>query len=603
MRPFLVRLALGLGALGILFPSRIVHGDAYDELASYELARPVFEYRHPIAEPLLWALTHAARALHLAERSLRPTQWWNAVWVIVALGLVFVYGERVTRSRPAAVGATLLLAACHVTLFWLRDPFLPYWAPSLAFLTAMLLSERPRFIVLFGALATLMNPMLMPAVVAVAVMRSNASLTRAVGLAWFALVPVLVVELLFAPVGVTGFGVYGVWRPHALARALGGFRAALLAAPTEASSWMVLAALALLTVLAAKPLRHWKRSVPLLVACAAHAVFVAWWDPEQFHFWMLVPWLLVLAWLTAFDPEAKIDPWLARAAALAISLLAARNALGYVWPTTRGEDPELARAERARTAFGDSDLLVFPDWPDLALGYWAQRQTTGWVSLFAERQPGEGTFSVFERSAEQVRHSGGRVFLDVDERGAPRITDDPDVGVSRAERERLVLGNTQLLGSDRLREVRGVLPRPVCSSRREALPLWPGASVLASGFVESRSYAPERAFDGDRRTEWLTRGDLGWIEVYLDPPRRIATLAVTNVRNAPFDDYATRVASLTTAFSSGESEEKRLVFPRDGGDLLRVPLNARNVRCVRFLVLEHAGQGGGIAEMSMTSGP
>ena len=92
MRPFLVRLALGLGALGILFPSRIVHGDAYDELASYELARPVFEYRHPIAEPLLWALTHAARALHLAERSLRPTQWWNAVWVIVALGLVFVAG-------------------------------------------------------------------------------------------------------------------------------------------------------------------------------------------------------------------------------------------------------------------------------------------------------------------------------------------------------------------------------------------------------------------------------------------------------------------------------------------------------------------------------
>jgi len=633
---FALGFALVLLVLGLGFPSREVHGEAFDELAGYELPGLVLGDKHRAADAALWSLTHASRALGHGGRSIGPARAWNTVFTTLALLGVFVYAFRLTRSTQVAGRAAALLGGSYVGLHWLRDPFLPYWPTSLAFFTWMLVAagpacERPPPIqrrwlrvataATLGALACAFNPMLELPVAAACVTIALAEKERgarpfglAVVLVVAACAPALGAMALLVPhqPGAIGNGIYGQFRAHSLELALGGLRGALLLpSPDETLAWLgSMALLALLAALVAavravrgKDRARWRSALPLLAATLPIALFVTWWDAGQPHFWLLVPWLGTLGWLTLAG-GADVRPWAMRLGDGAIALLVGANALGYVVPSTLNADPAQTFAERARGKLGPDDLIVFPAWAEASAAYYAGIASTGWLELQSRRRPDDSTFDVLVRTYLSVAEREGRVWVTVgadDRPDLPRDLEQVGGAVRARDLDRLNLGLTMLVPPWRLRRVVSISRDPPCAAADRARPAAAGVSVHSGRFVEqelSRVHAPERALDGDPWSEWLSDDVDGFIELYFQAPRPVSELHLSSSSNRPWNDFATRVAELSVWLGDRRIAERRVVFP-SGRPEQRVTLDVPRVSCVRLFLVEHVGRGGGFAEIGV----
>lgn len=620
----LVALVIGIG-----FPSRDVTSDAFDELLAYEGPDVPYVWKHPAADVSLWALFHALRACGWSGRSLGLTTFWNAAFMALAFAGVWVLGFRSTRSALSAYAATLLLASCHMSLSWLRDPFLPYWPPSLALVTWMLVGvgnseARPRtpwFVgpALLGGLAALFNPMSALAVAAIAAtgaMKRRSGRSRwhtvqsAAMLATVALCPLLIVWLKTIPPHAfsNGSGIYGHFRPRALTSALVGLRASLVA-PGRTPALELLSGLAwdgLLVVsawwLIRSGLRGVRQAAPLFLAALGHAVFVAWWDVEQLRFWLLVPWLCVLGALTNIEVAGK------RVAVLSLvagALILSANLLSSVLPSLRAPPPSLLAARMQRT-FGDRDLLVFAVWADASLPYFGSIPNTGWLSLHAaleDRRPDDRAFDWFIAMQRWVTSQGGRTYVEVDREGRPIVAEDvlqAPSGVTRTDLARIVWGLTLAAGPWRFREVLQVLGHTPCAAASPAVKGSRGLSAAATSFVDSgknRDYAPERAIDAQNDTEWLSTEPFAVLDVHFEQPRAVEGIELRSASNAPYRDFAARLVQVSLWNGATPLSERRVGLARGKQGLGSVELPAERATCLSIVLVEHAGRGGGLAEV------
>lgn len=126
--------------------------------------------------------------------------------------------------------------------------------------------------------------------------------------------------------------------------------------------------------------------------------------------------------------------------------------------------------------------------------------------------------------------------------------------------------------------------------------------ATASGYAErelSDAHAPARVLDSLVFTEWhAPSGESGWLDLTLSRPSPVATVALLNARNLPYEDRSTK------AFRIEAFDGERLVasarghFARKSAepDWKFVPLGAPRADRVRIVVESWFGLGGGIAE-------
>ncbi len=555
----------------------------------------------------------------------------NALCVALALiGLAAL----LHRARVAAwlTGACVaLFAASYGVLHLALDPFLFYWPPSLAAITwatyFCVLAKRGASRAFAGALvlATLacwFNPMTAGASVALGVtfffLRADAGQAskRAVAV-WSAvlgLVPaggLVVWEILIAPSEQVGV-LYGRWRPDTFDAAVVASRLVLTTPYTDdpgaLSGFAEGAAILVLVGWLVSIARSHRRRAALPLTCAAvlHAGLVAWWDPGQPFFWLLVPWLVLLSFGVARGTRAEdpaFDFAFAPVVVAATLATAWQNARGYLAHGLQPSEAQAARVADARR-FSEHDLLVFRDSGQLGLEYWTGVHTSGWVSMYAARDPGETTWDVFERAATGLEGVDGSVWVQVDEAWQPEIAPEAAIGVAvdvdPRQLARIIFGDLKHVGDLRMRQVLGISEHTPCSLPAERVVR--GIGVRASSADESAlndDYAAWRSIDGARDSEWhASNGGIAWIDLHFDPPRRAKNVFLLNARNPGYADRATLGYEVLLVSPSGKSRSFTGRYPGylEHPKALRIPAEGE-LACVRAWVLSWYGLGGGFAEI------
>lgn len=309
--------------------------------------------------------------------------------------------------------------------------------------------------------------------------------------------------------------------------------------------------------------------------------------------WAL-PLCLVFAVLFTPEAETKRPPSFA-IVATALSLAAA----GGLLPVRRGESELLARAERHARTFGAEDAIVLRDGPSFELAFYALVASSSLTDI-VQKSPGKDPLSALESLRRRVQGRGGRLWLEVDGEGLPVASADAKAPLGASDLARAVMGVTVMAGERPVREVLRFASAAPCAGL-PTLALSKGGRVSASGFVEaerSRDYAPERALDGDAKSEWLApTGEAPWLDVELPGPRQVKGLRIQAARNAPWLDFDTRRVRVELHRKGGRSVSREIDLGL--GQSRDLALAASDVWCVRVLILEHRGRGGGIAELEL----
>lgn len=503
-----------------------------------------------------------------------------ALFVFAALACLVVRGRARGLGWPASVVSAACVAPCFAVLELGRTP--ASWRDGLAFVLlgagAWLGADRKRSPALSALplVAGALQPLWLPAALALAVERFATRLAasrRGLSIALGTL-------LLGALAG----------GQSALAKSLLAFRESLVRPITDArneslSSWT---ALAIFLVVA------------LLVRSAVRSGGDAHQTPPGFWLLALGLQLLVFGLATPAAPVLAVVPLLCALAgatrdvppSLPVGLMAVVAGANGLLKSGLADEPALARALRAQRAFRPDDLLLFPERPNFELEYYAERSSRSLAEL-ARRTPGQSPLEALEVELQRAGAGRGKLWLAVDAAGRPESMKASDAG-------RLVWGVTVEASGLRMREVMAITSASPCST--PAAQASAGLRAGSSGFVEAelgRSYAPERAVDGDPQTEWLAQPGrpFGWLDLSLREPRAIRAVSLLDAQNLPHRDFETRQArvELYRLGALVAAREVALV----GGKRALVALSGDGIDCVRVLVLSYRGRGGGFAEVEL----
>lgn len=422
--------------LWIGWPAVRVNEDAFDELILVESPSPVMLSKHPAAEPALWGVLRAARALGLAERAIDVVQPWNGLWMTVALAGLCALGFARDRAA-AALLAALVAGGSAAGLHLAADPYLFYWPPALGlFAWAVVLAARgargwPVLSVALVALAAAFNPMMLAGALTVAwiAWRRDRRLLAAAAVALPA-ASLFLLQRLAEPWGMQAGSFHGVLLPYHGLHVLGGFVASFATtgmpqtgAPPEVAVRLALSGVGVGVLAGGFALlarARAARSIPsdgwgAWLGAAAVLAFVAWWNPEQLVFYLGAVWLAATAVLLSPLPvRAPLLGWL-----IAVPL-AAYNIAHQTLPA-RGPDPSRAVAADVARAFGASDLLLFLDEPMTSVQYRTRVATRSLAATIADRPAGRSTLDVLRADIEGRAAIGGAVWLEVDREGRPRF--------------------------------------------------------------------------------------------------------------------------------------------------------------------------------------
>lgn len=126
----------------------------------------------------------------------------------------------------------------------------------------------------------------------------------------------------------------------------------------------------------------------------------------------------------------------------------------------------------------------------------------------------------------------------------------------------------------------------------------------ASATYQGRTtFEADRAVDGDPNTEWLLPDDtVGWLDLELDPPRRVGKVTIRNAANASYNDRGTKGYRVEVYARGRRVRSYTGEFETRGG---RRPSRERvqwiglaRVEKIRVDVISWHGKGGGIAEVT-----
>ncbi len=125
-------------------------------------------------------------------------------------------------------------------------------------------------------------------------------------------------------------------------------------------------------------------------------------------------------------------------------------------------------------------------------------------------------------------------------------------------------------------------------------------ATASATFNNADEYGPASAMDGHPETEWLLPDHAsGWMEINVDPPRRINAVSLVNASNQPHEDRATREYTIEL-WSHGElarSVEGTLPFST-ARNPVRSEFGVDDVERVRVVVRSWHQLGAGLAEVS-----
>jgi hypothetical protein len=496
----LALVALGLHALvWIALPAHNVHPDSLDELLQVEAGRMSPMAKHPADMPALGLVWATARALGHQGRAIRPVQLWNGAWMTAALAGLLCFARR-SQGRWTAVsaGVAALLAGSNAALHLAVDPHNTYCPPGLAFLTwGLALSLGPpagdarlgRFPwqAWCAATACLVAAVLFHPMVAVACplaalewLRRARSLRRPAAVL-AGLGPVLVpgaVLLAFmvalAVERVVG-GPYGVWsavtpqlvwnagrnavlwRDQAFAPIFWGERGVQTWLATSAYLGVGVA-LAAAGALVCRSRAALARFLPYGLAALTTALFIAWWGPGNFVFWLVPAWFLGLGVLRA----APRGP--AQTASIAGAVLLAEAALVLalngppVWKDASAENRQEQRARSIASRVDPADMLVFLGWKPPGLAYYSDVRCGGILSFHGQRRSGASTLELLEREVLGAQSRGGALYLEMPRAGQGWISREhrallPHRDFDDADFERMQLGRELRAGGYVFREV------------------------------------------------------------------------------------------------------------------------------------------------------
>jgi hypothetical protein len=113
-------------------------------------------------------------------------------------------------------------------------------------------------------------------------------------------------------------------------------------------------------------------------------------------------------------------------------------------------------------------------------------------------------------------------------------------------------------------------------------------------------YGPENVVDEDRGSEWLLPdAQTGYVDVFLGKPRDVRAVSVLNGHNAGFRDRATRGYTVELYREGQKLAEASGEFARldVDADFVHVPVAARRVDRVRFVVRSFHHRGAAVAEI------
>lgn len=424
------------GCLWIGWPAVRVNEDAFDELMLVESPSPVMLSKHPAAEPAVWGVLRAARALGIAERAIDVVQPWNGLWMTVALAGLCALG--VARHRTAAaLLAALVTGGSAAGLHLAADPYLFYWPPALGlFAWAAVLAAReargwPVLSVALVALAAAFNPMMLAGALTVAWIAWRRG-RRVLAVAAVALpaASLFLLQRLAVPSGMQVGSFHGVLLPYHGLHVLGGFVASFATAgmpqtgvPPEVALRLALSGVGVGVLAGGFALlarSREARSTPsdawgAWLGAAAVLVFVAWWNPEQLIFYLGAVWLAATAVLLSPVPvRAPLLGWL-----IAVPLVA-YNIAHQTLPA-RGPDRSRAVAADVARTFGASDLLLFLDEPMTSVEYRTGVATRSLSATVADRPAGRSTLDVLRADVADRAATGGGVWLEVADDDRPRF--------------------------------------------------------------------------------------------------------------------------------------------------------------------------------------
>jgi len=128
-------------------------------------------------------------------------------------------------------------------------------------------------------------------------------------------------------------------------------------------------------------------------------------------------------------------------------------------------------------------------------------------------------------------------------------------------------------------------------------------TATASGTSESElhtHYSPDKAVDGDPKTEWLAPDfQEAWLDVRLEPAVPMKAVALLNARNPPFDDRGAQQFRVEAYLGPRRVAIAEDSFgPKSDQQTWRyVPIQADSADRIRVIVQTWSGLGGGIAEV------
>jgi hypothetical protein len=454
--------AVGLHALVWIFlPASTVHPDSLDELQSIEEGRHAPISKHPADMPLLGLMWSGLQALGYAGRAIRPVQIWNGAWMTLAFAGVLFFARR-SQGRWTAVGAgfAALLAGMLASLHLAVDPHNTYYPPGLALMTwGLALSLRGHDAHAgaarrewWGALACLLAAVLFNPMVAV--------VCPLAALAWFArarsarlptrtalvrgLVPLaapLAVMLAFLEVLSVErvvSGPYGTWSPitaelswnaareaflghrASYVPALAGERTVIALLVTAASMGLALAGCASVALVSLSRSAV-TRFLPYGLAALLVGLFVAWWGPGNFVFWVLPVWLAALGLIHATDGTALAARRVGSVVLAAAVLLWTVNGRS-VWLEARGPNRQERRALRIERNVRPEDTVVHLGWQSPALSYYTDVRCRGVLGLHCFRADGASTLEMLQGVLRSTRQRGGALYLETPRPGRPWVT-------------------------------------------------------------------------------------------------------------------------------------------------------------------------------------
>lgn len=125
-------------------------------------------------------------------------------------------------------------------------------------------------------------------------------------------------------------------------------------------------------------------------------------------------------------------------------------------------------------------------------------------------------------------------------------------------------------------------------------------ATASASFGNDDAYAPANVMDGNADTEWLLPDrSSGWLEINVDPRRRIEAISIVNASNQPHEDRATRDYTIEV-WANGElarSVEGTLPFSTARAPV-RHELGVEGVERVRIVARSWHQLGAGLAEVS-----